>query len=229
MDRSQTYKSRSRTGSTTTRVVGSKLNKVVLGVIAILLLALVGWIGWTAWQGTSGVDSRVVDAAVRAGELASKESASQPEAVPVAAIGAKVGEIAPDFTIPTLAGDSFTLVEGRGKPTIMLFMAYWCGTCLGEARALTQLHQEYGDRVNIVSIDVDPSSAPEKLAQFKQAAGDGDFTWAFDAGQKVTAAYQVISLDTTLIIDGQGRVVYRDQFPTPYQPLKDELVKLGGV
>jgi len=106
-------------------------------------------------------------------------------------------------------------------------MAYWCGSCLSEASALTQLQQEYGNQVNIMAIDVDPSSTPDLLRKFKSAAGNGNYIWAIDTGQKVTTAYQVTSLDTTLILDTQGRVVYRDQYPTPYQPLKDELVKLG--
>lgn len=201
-------------------VLFSNQVKIVVGVIGVLVLAGVGWFGWATWQ--NGRDL------VETGLAAPSNSASPPNSAPAAAvIGAEVGDVAPDFNIPTLNGGDFTLTEGRGKPTVVLFMAYWCGTCLAEAGALTQLHQEYGDRVSIVSIDVDPSSTPEKLAQFKQAAGNGDFTWAFDAGQKVTAAYEVVSLDTTLIIDAAGQIVYRDQFPTPYQPLKDELVKLG--
>ena len=149
------------------------------------------------------------------------------KATPSGVVGTKLGEIAPDFTIPTLEGGTFSLAEQHGNPTIVFFMAYWCGTCIQEDRALAQLKDEYGNQLNIVAIDIDPSSTPDALAQFKHAADDGDFTWAFDAGQQVTQVYQVRSLDTTLILDENGVVVYRDEFPTHYDILKDALTEAG--
>jgi thiol-disulfide isomerase/thioredoxin len=105
-------------------------------------------------------------------------------------------------------------------------MAYWCGTCLPEAQALAQLKLDYGEEISIVALDVDPSSTPAALAQFKAASGNGTYTWAFDTGQKVTAGYEVAALDTTLILNREGHVVYRDQYATTYQTLKAELARL---
>ncbi len=144
---------------------------------------------------------------------------------PSGVAGAQVGDTAPDFSVPTLDGGTFTLSAQRGRPTVIFFMAYWCSTCLSEARALAQIRDEYGDRVQIIAIDVDPSSTPESLARFKRSAGAGDFVWAFDTAQTVARAYQVRSLDTTLILDANGVVVYRDEFPTPYRTLKRTLAR----
>lgn len=141
--------------------------------------------------------------------------------------GSKVGDFAPDFTIPTLGDSHFSLVEQQGKPAIIFFMAYWCGTCIPEARALGQLQQEYGDDLTLIAIDVDPSSTPEALTNFKEAADNANITWAFDTGQQVTNDYQVQALDTTLILDSEGRIVYRDAFPTTYNVLKEALAELG--
>ncbi|MFQ5401757.1 MAG: TlpA family protein disulfide reductase [Anaerolineae bacterium] len=144
----------------------------------------------------------------------------------VAVPGVQVGQIAPDFTVPTLDNGSFTLSEHAGKPAIIFFMAYWCGTCLPEARALTQLQQEYGDQLVVIALDVDPSSSPEALNQFKMAADNGAYVWAFDTDQQVAAAYEVQALDTTLVLDGNGRILYRDAAPTPYQTLKEALAEV---
>lgn len=146
---------------------------------------------------------------------------------PTGNTGTGIGDLAPDFSVPTLDGQVYTLSEQRGKPTLVFFMAYWCGTCIPEGQALARLQQEYGDQLNIIAIDVDPSSSVEVLAQFKSAAGDGAFTWAFDAGQQVTQAYAVRSLDTTLLLNENGIVVYRDDFPSPYKTLKDALAEAG--
>jgi peroxiredoxin len=140
--------------------------------------------------------------------------------------GVEVGDIASDFTVPTLDGAKFTLSEGRGKPTIVFFTAYWCSDCFPKAQKLGQLYQEYSGRVNIIALDIDPTSTLELLGQFKQAAGNGPFVWAFDSDSKVATAYQVTSTGTTIIIDREGRIVYRGGFPTSYDVLKGELEKL---
>jgi thiol-disulfide isomerase/thioredoxin len=141
--------------------------------------------------------------------------------------GGEVGNIAPDFSVPTLDGKTFVLSENRGKPTIILFMAYWCGNCIPEARALAQLKKEYGDHLNIIALDIDPSSTAENLEQFKQAADNGMYVWAFDRDLQVLSAYQVRALDTTLILDKNGIIVYRDEAPTSYDTLKSALMEIG--
>jgi peroxiredoxin len=173
-----------------------------LPFLALVILAVAGW--W-AWNSRHDAPSRGT----------------------VDVIGSRVGEIAPDFTVPTLEGDAFQLSEQGDRPTIIFFMAYWCPTCIPEARALAQLKEEYGDTLSIIALDIDPSSTPEALTNFKHVSGSGAFTWAFDAGQEVTRSYEVRSLDTTVIVDEEGRVVYRDGFVTPYETLKEALALIG--
>lgn len=136
------------------------------------------------------------------------------------------GPPAPDFTVPTLKGGTFTLSEQHGKPVILFAMAYWCGTCVPEAQALAQLHQKYGERVSIIALDVDPSSTPESLQQFRDWVGQPDYVWAFDRDNRVVEAYQIRALDTTFIIDQAGGIVYTDAYPTPYQTLEEQIQKL---
>ena len=145
------------------------------------------------------------------------------------AAGAQVsGPAAPDFTVPTLDGETFTLSEHRGKPVILFAMAYWCGTCVPEAKALARLHEKYGDQVVIVALDVDPSSTPEALQRFRQWVGNPDYVWAFDEGNRVAMAYRIRSLDSTFIISPSGQIVYSDTTPTPYQTLERQIRRLRG-
>ncbi|WP_448594095.1 TlpA family protein disulfide reductase [Thermoflexus hugenholtzii] len=138
------------------------------------------------------------------------------------------GAPAPDFTVPTLEGRTFTLSQalGAGKPVVLFFMAYWCGTCVPEARALARLHQRYGDQVVIVALDVDPTSTPEALAAFREAAGNPDYIWAFDQDNTVALAYRVTRLDTTVIIDPRGQIVFRDEAPTSYETLAAQVARI---
>ncbi|MBW8012181.1 MAG: TlpA family protein disulfide reductase [Chloroflexi bacterium] len=171
--------------------------------ILVITVSLVGWLIWNATQGTSA-----------------------PVVQRVNRIGTQIGEIAPDFTISILDGSQFTLSASQGKPTIVFFMAYWCGACIPEAQALAQLKQEYGNDLNIVAIDLDPSSSTQALLQFKQASGNGEYIWGFDFNQQVTTTYLVRSLDTTLILDAEGYVIFRDERPTDYNTLKNALESL---
>ena len=177
--------------------------RLVRYAIAGVALAIAAWVGWSAFQ---GLKAPVPEAVERTGS-----------------IGTRVGELAPDFTVPTLDGGTFNLEAQRGQPSIIFIMAYWCGTCIPEARALAQIHEEYGDAVSIIALDVDPSSSVEALEQFKAAVGDPDYVWGFDVGQEVVRNYEVPSLDTTLILDPEGYVIYRDAYPTGYSTLKDAL------
>jgi thiol-disulfide isomerase/thioredoxin len=107
-------------------------------------------------------------------------------------------------------------------------MAYWCGTCIPEARALAQLQQEYGDQLQVVVVDIDPLSTPERLQEFIFAStlGTDSLSWAMDRDGSFSRSYNIRALDTTIILDRDGREIYRDTYPTPYDTLRDELRKV---
>jgi peroxiredoxin len=129
------------------------------------------------------------------------------------------GEPAPEFRIRTVDGRTMGLADVRGKPTVLFFMAYWCGTCLPEARALGRIQAQFADRVQVIAVDVDPTSSRAALREFANAAGNPPYTFAFDEGGATARAFQLRTLDTTIVIDPSGRIVYRDGAPTPYETL----------
>ena len=44
----------------------------------------------------------------------------------------KVGDVAPDFSLPMTDGTTFTLSKQRGKVVMLQFTASWCGVCRRE-------------------------------------------------------------------------------------------------
>ena len=50
--------------------------------------------------------------------------------------------------------------------------------------------------------------------------------WATDAEQGLVRLYQVLTLGTTIIIDRQGHVSYRDGGATPYDVLYSRVKEL---
>lgn len=131
---------------------------------------------------------------------------------------------APDFAIETLDGSRFVLSDYRGRVVVVYFMAGWCLTCIPEARALARLYAEYRDRgLEVLAVDAQFDETPADVDRFRRQVGANpppDYRWAIDRNLKVVTALGVRALDTTVVIDPQGRIVYRDEVPTPYGTLK---------
>lgn len=136
---------------------------------------------------------------------------------------------APDFSIQTLDGKPLSLAAMRGKPVVLFFTASSCGSCIPELRGLARIQKEYGPRVGIVVVSVDPLDTKEDLMRMRSYVGVPiDYPWAIDVDNAVTRAYGVTALETTIMIDGAGRIVYRDQLNTvfAYGVFKRELDKI---
>ena len=69
-------------------------------------------------------------------------------------------------------------------------------------------------------------SSLEEWRDFWRSLGADDVLWATDADQGLVRLYQVLSLGTTIIIDRQGHVSYRDGGATPYEVLHSQVKEL---
>ncbi len=90
-------------------------------------------------------------------------------------------------------------------------MGYWCSNCVPGAKTLARLQPEYAKRgVRFIAVDLTPKVKPSDLPPFLQAVGNNQITWAMDSSGRFGYLYQITSLDTAIILDGQGREVYRN-------------------
>ncbi len=145
--------------------------------------------------------------------------------VTVSGSGADVGAVAPAVTASALDGGQVRIPAGR--PSVVFFFAGWCGSCIPEATALGQLQREHGDDVDIVAVDIDPGDTPEMIGEFIAAAGSPEYPVVHDKTDAIRAAYEVASLDVTVITDASGEVVYRDSVPSTLAQLSDGLRRAG--
>ncbi|MDP9431789.1 MAG: TlpA family protein disulfide reductase [Actinomycetota bacterium] len=146
-------------------------------------------------------------------------------AVEVSGSGADVGAAAPAVTAGALDGGQVRIPAGR--PSVVFFFAGWCGSCIPEATALGQLQRKHGDAVNIVAVSIDPGDTPQTIGEFMSAAGSPEYPVVHDETGAMRAAYEVASLDVTVITDGSGKVVYRDSVPSTFAQLSDGLRRAG--
>ena len=78
----------------------------------------------------------------------------------------------------------------------------------------------------MVAINTAVWSSLEEWRDFWRSLGADDVLWATDADQGLVRLYQVLTLGTTIIIDRQGHVSYRDGGATPYEVLYSQVKEL---
>ncbi len=134
---------------------------------------------------------------------------------PLAAQRARVGQAAPEFVLPALAGDTVRLSTLRGHPVILNFWASWCPPCQME---LPELVTAYGthrrDGLQIIAVNGD-DEAPGVIREFTGRMGL-PFPVLLDHKARVTDHYHVLGLPTTVFIDSGGvvRALHRGPITT---------------
>ncbi len=113
------------------------------------------------------------------------------------------GFLAPDFTLPTLQGDEFTLSAMRGKPVVLNFWATWCEPCKRELPSLQRAADHYGDQVIIVGVD--QGESVEQVTGFVEQFGL-TYTIPLDNEFAASGRYNIRGMPTTFFIDAGGTI-----------------------
>jgi cytochrome c biogenesis protein CcmG, thiol:disulfide interchange protein DsbE len=116
-----------------------------------------------------------------------------------------IGYPAPDFTLKTLDGKSFTLSAHRGTPIVLNFWATWCGPCQNEMPAMQATATRYAGRVLVIGVD--QAEAGAVVRQFVDQVGVS-YPILLDADQSVAHRYNIGGLPTTFFIDNNGVIRY---------------------
>ena len=121
-------------------------------------------------------------------------------------------DTAKDFSLKGLDGKGFRLSESLGEGYIVInFWAAWCSTCKEEIPELEALMKRPGaDKVLFLGVNVgdkDPKAAKfvKKYAYPYRALMDTEKT--------VSKEYGVLGIPVTVIIDKNGKIVFRGSRP----------------
>lgn len=124
--------------------------------------------------------------------------------------GIEQGDLAPDFTLPSLQGDSKKLSDLRGKKVIINFWATWCGPCKAEMPEMQTYYEKHkGKDFTILGINMtDTEKSKSDIKPFAKEYGV-TFPVVLDTKGKVMGTYRVTGFPTSYFIDKQGVIQYK--------------------
>lgn len=179
---------------------------------------------WPRWWFAAGGVVAVAAVAVVLTAIGGNSPGADPTAGAInvqAGGGSAVGDRAAPFTAATINGGQVKVPAG--KPVVLLFMATWCAPQL-EATALDRVERDLGDKITVLGVDIDPKEPAADLQAFADSI-HSRYSYVHDLAGALTAAYKVQAMDSTIVIDAAGRIVYRDTIPTDEATLRAALTK----
>jgi thiol-disulfide isomerase/thioredoxin len=123
--------------------------------------------------------------------------------------GQLMGNLAPDFELPTLDGKKLKLSDLRGKAVLLNFWATYCGPCKIEMPWFVELQKEYGPQgFQIVGVAMDDAST-EEIDKFTKEMG---VNYPILLGKEsVGQSYGGVGvLPTTFFLDRDGKLIARE-------------------
>ena len=115
------------------------------------------------------------------------------------------GTPAPEWSLPTLAGDTIRLADLKGKVVLLDFFYKSCAPCCAALPVLQSLHEKYEDK-GFMMIGIDPIDDPEKdeMADFLAKRGI-TYTILFSE-RELSDTYRIAGYPTLYFLDREGRI-----------------------
>lgn len=190
------------------------MKKWILGVI------IAAMIGWAAYDFLAPAEETTID-------VSQEENQSATESVPAETTGLAVGDIAPDFELATMDGETIRLSELRGQRVFVNFWATWCPPCRAEMPDMQQLYEEQDIPFEILAVNLTESEQNEQnIASFVE-----DFNLSFpillDMDSTIAEKYQVKAVPASYMIDTEGRIAFVAPGAMHYDMMAQEIKKMN--
>jgi cytochrome c biogenesis protein CcmG/thiol:disulfide interchange protein DsbE len=136
------------------------------------------------------------------------------------ASAATEAKLAPEFTLPDLAGEDVSLSERlKEGPVIVDFWATWCKPCIKAFPDLQEIFDNYKDcGLSVFAISIDGPRSTSRVGALIKSKGN-TFEVLLDPAQKVAKKFHVTSVPRTVLINTDGTIAWA---VTGYRPSNHE-------
>ncbi len=171
--------------------------QIIGGTVVLLLLLGAAWAMWIAPHG---------------------QAIETPSGRP------RAGEMAPDFRLTLLDGDSVSLTELQGNVVVLNIWASWCPPCTEELPALQSVWTTYQE-AGVVFVG---AAYQENASDVRTAVEAYGLTYpiGLDTSDRIASTYGITGVPETFVIDADGRVAYIHIGPLTAEQLMQELESL---
>ena len=174
---------------------------------AILIIIVVGMLGWAVYEfviSSNGNDTQKIEDEFVVSSNGNDAQKIEVEVAESNEIGIRKGQLAPDFELKTLDGETVKLSDYKGQRVMLNFWATWCPPCRAEMPDM-QKFQENKDvqvlAVNLLETESNPDNVQEFINELKLT-----LTVPLDELSAVSNEYQIIAYPTSYMIDSNGRI-----------------------
>ena len=152
------------------------------------------------------------DSGAAAGQTASAQHQSQEPAGK-----GLTGDVAPTFTLKNPAGEDVT-VKANGKPYVINFWATWCPPCQAEIPDLAAFYAANGNKADFYAVNLQEEAQPVQKFMTERKA---DLPVVLDTNGDAANLYGVRAIPTTVVVNAEGKVVYRKTGGVTKEELED--------
>lgn len=163
----------------------------------IFIIVLIGVVGWTVSEFVMDNDSKKQSEAEPENDITAIDSETE--------TGLEKGDVAPDFTLKTIDGETVQLSDLRGEKILLNFWATWCPPCRAEMPDMQKYHEVHDDgiilAVNLVETEQNMGQIEDFLTEYGIT-----FQILLDESTEVSSLYDAHALPTSYLIDKEGDI-----------------------
>ena len=116
-----------------------------------------------------------------------------------------LGNQAPNFTLSSLSGEKVELAGlAQKKPTLLVFWATWCPSCVEEIPILNEWSEKYPG-LQILGVNVqEPLKRVQAFAQKRKIR----YPIVLDGAGEVAQQYGLVGIPAAILLSKGGKVIY---------------------
>lgn len=114
-------------------------------------------------------------------------------------------DMAPDFRLKDLTGQTVQLNKYRGVPVLLVFSTTWCPNCRTDVPKVNEIYKNYRNK-GLVVFTIDIMEPFDRVLNFVRKRRV-EVPVLLDGDGKVADAYGVVGVPTKVLIDAKGKII----------------------